>query len=66
MKYTDPDLNRLDWLLSEINLAEGSLTENERMFVTGTEDRLNTYGESTFISQRQLDWMERIYEKLCK
>lgn len=40
------------------------LSDNELDFLTRLADRLHKYGDKTFVSEKQLDWLKEIRRKL--
>lgn len=54
----------LDRVLARAITNAGALTEREVEFVMDMADRLDTWGDRTFVSDRQLEWAAAIDEKL--
>lgn len=40
------------------------LPQNEKIFVTDMDERLTKYGEGTYVSDKQYDWLTDIYHRI--
>jgi hypothetical protein len=52
-------------LLEEIKDFYEELAPNEKTFITDMEERFTKYGEGTYVSDKQYDWIKAIYERVC-
>ena len=57
------EAKRLDWILAKAQMATEDLTEWEECFVNDMTDRLEKYGRSLTVSDKQWDVLERICDK---
>lgn len=55
---------RLQWVLDKAALRDEALTPWEREFLASMGERLDTYGNETFISEGQARALARIAEKV--
>ena len=51
-------------LVDELRPFYEELNDREKSFVTDTDERLTKYGQGTFISDAQYDWLTNIYQKV--
>lgn len=51
-------------LVEELRPFYEELNDKEKSFVTDTDERLTKWGEATFISDLQYDWLTRIYQRI--
>ena len=57
------EAKRLDWILAKAQTTTEDLTEWEECFVNDMTDRLEKYGRSLTVSEKQWDVLERICDK---
>jgi len=43
----------------------GRLNMKERQFVRDMEDRLEKYGERTYVSVKQIGWLRELEQRVC-
>lgn len=66
-KYT-PNTERAaecQHLIEEIRDFFEELSPNEQKFITDMDERFTKYGEGTYVSDGQYDWIKAIYERVC-
>ena len=51
-------------LVEELRPFYEELKDKEKSFVTDIDERLTKYGEGTFISDSQYDWLTNIYQRI--
>jgi uridine kinase len=52
-------------LVDEIQDFSEELKPNERSFIEDTKERLDKFGNETFISDKQYKWIQDIHERIC-
>jgi hypothetical protein len=52
-------------LLEDIRNFYEELNSKEKEFITGLDERLTKYGQSTYISDKQYSWLQGIHERVC-
>lgn len=51
-------------LVEELSSFFEELPQNERTFVQDMDERLTKYGEATYVSDKQYNWLTDIYHRI--
>lgn len=60
---TDEQYNHLEMLLEGLATVIPQLDAKSASFVQATKERFDEYDNNTFISSKQLSWLESLYQK---
>lgn len=63
MSMSLDDVEQLTQLLSELKDIEIKLNDRERGFVFDVAERLTKYGDRTYMSPKQRQWLDDIHAK---
>jgi hypothetical protein len=61
-KTTAIDFDDFEELLDRVLERAEDLNETEYEFVSGLEERYGNYGDRTFVTHEQYDWLKRLAE----
>lgn len=63
--FNEERANECKTLVTEIVTFMDELNQKETQFILDMAERLDRYGEKTFISDSQYKWIQAIYERVC-